>query len=57
MLITDGLQVELDAKIAKIMEEQAQCVTTTKTVSKEQARLKSAILAQYAEVCKFLDFF
>ncbi|XP_068244916.1 coiled-coil domain-containing protein 43 isoform X2 [Palaemon carinicauda] len=41
---------ELDAKIAKIMEEQAQCVTQTKTISKEQAKLKSAILAQYAQV-------
>ncbi|KAK7074329.1 Coiled-coil domain-containing protein 43 [Halocaridina rubra] len=43
-------KVELDAKIAKIMEEQAQCVTTTKTISKEQEKLKSAILAQYAQI-------
>ncbi|XP_066957531.1 coiled-coil domain-containing protein 43 [Macrobrachium rosenbergii] len=46
----DKSRVELDAKIAKIMEEQAQCVTQTKTISKEQEKLKSAILAQYAQV-------
>ncbi|XP_064110089.1 coiled-coil domain-containing protein 43-like [Macrobrachium nipponense] len=46
----DKSKVELDAKIAKIMEAQAQCVTQTKTISKEQEKLKSAILAQYAQV-------
>ncbi|XP_042866999.1 coiled-coil domain-containing protein 43-like [Penaeus japonicus] len=43
-------KVEFEEKIAKIMEEQAQCVVVNKTRSKEEESLKSAILAQYAEV-------
>ncbi|XP_027234323.1 coiled-coil domain-containing protein 43 isoform X1 [Penaeus vannamei] len=43
-------KVEFEEKIAKIMEEQAQCVVVNKTRSKEEESLKNAILAQYAEV-------
>ncbi|XP_069166554.1 coiled-coil domain-containing protein 43 [Procambarus clarkii] len=42
--------VGVDEKLAKIMEEQAQCVVTTKTRSREEENLKSAILAQYSHV-------
>ncbi|KAK8729170.1 hypothetical protein OTU49_008662, partial [Cherax quadricarinatus] len=44
------VRVGMDEKLAKIMEEQAQCVVTVKTRSKEEENLKSAILAQYAQV-------
>lgn len=43
-------QVGVDEKLAKLMEKQAQSVVTTKTRSKEEENLKSAILAQYAQV-------
>ncbi|XP_047500717.1 coiled-coil domain-containing protein 43-like [Penaeus chinensis] len=43
-------KVEFEEKIAKIMEVQAQSVVVNKTRSKEEESLKSAILAQYAEV-------
>ncbi|KAG7162704.1 Coiled-coil domain-containing protein 43-like [Homarus americanus] len=45
-----SVQVGLDEKLAKIMGEQAQCVVTTKSRSRDEENLKSAILAQYSQV-------
>merc|ERR1711915_320529 len=43
-------QIEMDEKIAKIMESQAVSVVVPKTRSKADQKLKEAILAQYSQV-------
>lgn len=49
---TDGPspQVAADERLARIMGEQAQMVVTTRVRTQEEENLKSAILAQYAQV-------
>ncbi|CAL4077407.1 unnamed protein product [Meganyctiphanes norvegica] len=43
-------QIEMDEKIAKIMESQAVSVVVPKTRSKADQKLKEAILAQYSQL-------
>lgn len=43
-------QVAADERLARIMGEQAQMVVTTRVRTQEEQNLKSAILAQYAQV-------
>jgi len=43
-------QIEMDEKIAKIMESQAVSVVVPKTRSQADQKLKAAILAQYSQV-------
>nr|CAG4648350.1 EOG090X0H15 [Moina brachiata]SVE93346.1 EOG090X0H15 [Moina brachiata] len=42
--------VSVDIRIAKIMEQQAQCVVPQRKQSEEAKKLKQSILSQYAEV-------
>lgn len=44
--------VSVDIRIAKIMEQQAQCVVPQRKQSEEAKKLKQSILSQYAEVCQ-----
>lgn len=44
------IQVAADERLAQIMGEQAQMVVTTRVRTQEEENLKSAILAQYAQV-------
>lgn len=44
------MQVSADECLARIMGEQAQMVVTTRVRTQEEQNLKSAILAQYAQV-------
>lgn len=44
------IQVAADERLARIMGEQAQMVVTTRVRTQEEENLKSAILAQYAQV-------
>nr|CAG4646673.1 EOG090X0H15 [Macrothrix elegans] len=45
-----GEAVGMDIQIARIMEQQAQCVLPQKKQSEEERKLKQSILSQYAEV-------
>lgn len=47
---TVDVQVSADECLARIMGEQAQMVVTTRVRTQEEQNLKSAILAQYAQV-------
>lgn len=44
------IQVAADERLARIMGEQAQMVVTARVRTQEEENLKSAILAQYAQV-------
>lgn len=46
-------KVAVDIQIARIMEQQAQCVVTPKNYTEEEKKLKQSILSQYAQVFFF----